>query len=171
LESFAEGFRSFIPNYTLRFFSASELEHVICGASHIDVEDWFANTEYVNPHHITPLVITWYWDYVRSIDTSDLEQLLFFITGSRRMPVGGFKSIRGNYDEVKKFSIYLVPYDAGKAHQLPRAHTCFSQLELPNYPSEEMLRERMGVSLANFAADGGGFSEFYTEPMETVADS
>jgi hypothetical protein len=38
---------------------------------------------------------------------------------------------------------------------LPRSHTCFSQLVLPIYESEGVMRERMEESLVNCRADPG----------------
>jgi len=45
LESLVEGFSKVIPLSWLKVFTSDELEAAICGNSHIDLEDWKANTE------------------------------------------------------------------------------------------------------------------------------
>jgi hypothetical protein len=31
--------------------------------------------------------------------------------------------------------------------KLPRAHTCFNQLDLPNYPTKEILIEKLTIAI------------------------
>ena len=40
---------------------------------------------------------------------------------------------------------------------LPIAHTCFGQLDLPNYPSKEILREKLTLAIT----EGGGTGFFF----------
>jgi hypothetical protein len=143
-------------DYTLRFFSYPvELEQAICGTISIDVADWKANSDF-KPSRI----IDWFWSYVESLDQTSLEQLLFFTTGSRRVPVGGFSRLRGGYDEFRKFSIIVTPFGS-----LPRAHTCFSQLDLPEYTSKEMMEEKL--ELAMWHGDEGFFEGRGNDTEET----
>jgi E3 ubiquitin-protein ligase HUWE1 len=60
--------------------------------------------------------------------------LLQFVTGTSRVPPEGFGGLKG-INGPTKFSIHK---DFNSEH-LPKAHTCFNQLDLPEYPSKEML--------------------------------
>ena len=47
------------------------------------------------------------------------------------------------YDgRLKRFCISCVRPDQ---YQYPRAHTCFNRLDLPNYPTEAELRQKMSL--------------------------
>lgn len=54
---------------------------------------------------------------------------------------------------VKCFNIHKV-YET---HLLPSAHTCFNQLDLPEYASEEVMREKLLVALRE-GSEGFGFA-------------
>lgn len=52
--------------------------------------------------------------------------------------------------------LHSSPHAAYGAHLLPSAHTCFNQLDLPEYPSEEVTREKLLVSIRE-GSEGFGF--------------
>ena len=73
-----------------------------------------------------------------SLRTSFLQ----FVTGTSRVPSEGFKALQG-YNGLQKFNIHK---DFHIDH-LPRAHTCFNQLDLPAYPSKEILIEKLTFAI------------------------
>ena len=68
------------------------------------------------------------------------------------MPLGGFKVLQGVQGPTK-FSIHKS-YGAGE--RLPSAHTCFNQLDLPEYESKEQLAERLAMAIHE-GREGFGF--------------
>jgi E3 ubiquitin-protein ligase HUWE1 len=52
----------------------------------------------------------------------------------------------------QRFQIYKV-YEVTR---LPTAHTCFNQLDLPEYSSMEELKKQL-VTAINYGAEGFGF--------------
>ena len=56
---------------------------------------------------------------------------------------------------LQKISIHR---DAS-SHQLPKSHTCFNQLDLPNYPTKEIMKEKLRVVLT-WGSEGFGFMWF-----------
>jgi hypothetical protein len=40
--------------------------------------------------------------------------------------------------------------------QLPKSHTCFNQLDLPNYPTKEILKEKLRITIT-WGSEGFGF--------------
>ena len=66
-------------------------------------------------------------------------RLLFFATGLKRLPPGGFDRLQ------PKFTLQLL----GKEHKgfLPVAHTCFNTVQLGIYESDEHLERMLNVSL------------------------
>lgn len=55
---------------------------------------------------------------------------------------------------VQRFSIHRVH---GEATMLPTAHTCFNQLDLPAYKSQEVLREKLLMAIRE-GSEGFGFA-------------
>jgi E3 ubiquitin-protein ligase HUWE1 len=64
----------------------------------------------------------------------------------------GFQALRGARG-VQFFSIHK----SFGTHLLPSAHTCFNQLELPEYTSEEELREKLLIAIRE-GSEGFGFA-------------
>lgn len=54
----------------------------------------------------------------------------------------GFRSLQGS-EGVQKFGVHK----AYNKTQLPMAHTCFNQLDLPEYDSEDILREKLLIAI------------------------
>ena len=76
---------------------------------------------------------------VRSFDQEYRAKLLQFVTGTSKVPLDGFSSLQGT-NGVQKFQVHR---DYGANSRLPSAHTCFNQLDLPEYESYEQLREML----------------------------
>ncbi|MBV96890.1 NEDD4-like E3 ubiquitin-protein ligase WWP2, partial [Eschrichtius robustus] len=110
---------------------------MLCGMQEIDMSDWQKNTIY---RHYTKnsKQIQWFWQVVKEMDNEKRIRLLQFVTGTCRLPVGGFTELIGS-NGPQKFCIDKV----GKETWLPRSHTCFNRLDLPPYKSYEQLKEKL----------------------------
>ncbi|CAF98941.1 unnamed protein product, partial [Tetraodon nigroviridis] len=135
--AFLDGFNEVVPLEWLRYFDEKELELMLCGMQEIDLADWQKNTIY---RHYTKnsKQIHWFWQVVKEMDNEKRIRLLQFVTGTCRLPVGGFSELIGS-NGPQKFCIDKV----GKETWLPRSHTCFNRLDLPPYRSLEQLREKL----------------------------
>ncbi|XP_061833726.1 NEDD4-like E3 ubiquitin-protein ligase WWP2 isoform X3 [Nerophis lumbriciformis] len=136
-KAFLDGFNEVVPLEWLRYFDEKELELMLCGMQEIDLVDWQKNTIY---RHYTKNTkqIHWFWQVVKEMDNEKRIRLLQFVTGTCRLPVGGFSELIGS-NGPQKFCIDKV----GKETWLPRSHTCFNRLDLPPYRSVEQLREKL----------------------------
>ena len=110
--------------------------------------------------------------FVRDLDNEKRTRLLQFVTGTCRLPVGGFSELIGKDNSLlsllkllpcwlaskltpshlslpagsngpQKFCIEKV----GKDTWLPRSHTCFNRLDLPPYKSYEQLVEKLTLAI------------------------
>lgn len=140
-KSFLEGFNQVVPLQWLQYFDERELELMLCGMQEIDVDDWERNTIY---RHYTrnSKQIQWFWKFVRELDNEKRTRLLQFVTGTCRLPVGGFAELMGS-NSPQRFCIEKV----GKETWLPRSHTCFNRLDLPPYKSAEQLCEKLTYAI------------------------
>ncbi|KAG5321500.1 SUDX ligase, partial [Acromyrmex heyeri] len=140
-KAFLEGFNSVVPLEWLKYFDERELELMLCGMQEIDVEDWQRNTIY---RHYTrnSKQILWFWQFVTRTDSEKRARLLQFVTGTCRVPVGGFAELMGS-NGPQRFCIEKF----GKDTWLPRSHTCFNRLDLPPYKSYDQLVEKLNYAI------------------------
>ncbi|XP_004547686.2 itchy E3 ubiquitin protein ligase a [Maylandia zebra] len=136
-QAFFEGFNEVLPQQYLQYFDARELEVMLCGMQEIDLVDWQRNAIYRH-YARTSKQIMWFWQFVKEMDNEKRMRLLQFVTGTCRLPVGGFADLMGS-NGPQKFCIEKV----GKENWLPRSHTCFNRLDLPPYKSYEQLKEKL----------------------------
>ncbi|KAG8582333.1 hypothetical protein GDO81_008015 [Engystomops pustulosus] len=85
----------------------------------------------------------WFWEVVQELTQEERVLLLQFVTGSSRVPHGGFAYIMGG-SGLQNFTIAAVPYTS---NLLPTSSTCINMLKLPEYPSKEILKDRLLVAL------------------------
>lgn len=114
---------------------------MIGGLGKIDLQDWKTNTRLKHCTVETPQVV-WFWNIVGSYSEEMRARLLQFVTGSSRVPLQGFKALQGSTGAAgpRLFTLHLVDVDPGN---LPKAHTCFNRLDLPPYPSEEKMMDKL----------------------------
>ncbi|ODV84805.1 hypothetical protein CANARDRAFT_213279 [[Candida] arabinofermentans NRRL YB-2248] len=152
MENFLQGFHQIIPKELIAVFDDQELELLISGLPDIDVDDWKNNSTYHSYTASSPQ-IQWFWRAVKSFDTEEKAKLLQFATGTSKVPLNGFKELTGT-SGVSKFSIHRV---YGATHKLPTSHTCFNQIDLPEYESYEKLRGSLLKALTE-GYEGFGFA-------------
>ncbi|GMG55812.1 unnamed protein product [Ambrosiozyma monospora] len=152
ITNFLEGFHQIIPKDLVSIFDDQELELLISGLPDIDVDDWKNNSNYVN-YSASSAQIQWFWRAVKSFDQEQKAKLLQFATGTSKVPLNGFKELSG-VNGVSKFSIHRV---YGATDRLPSAHTCFNQVDLPEYESYEKLRGSVLLAITE-GHEGFGFA-------------
>uniref|UniRef100_A0A672IZS1 E3 ubiquitin-protein ligase n=1 Tax=Salarias fasciatus TaxID=181472 RepID=A0A672IZS1_SALFA len=140
-QAFFEGFNEVLPQQYLQYFDAKELEVMLCGMQDIDLADWQRNTIYRHYARNSKQIL-WFWQLVKEMDNEKRMRLLQFVTGTCRLPIGGFADLMGS-NGPQKFCIEKV----GKENWLPRSHTCFNRLDLPPYKSYEQLKEKLMLAI------------------------
>ncbi|BFZ56712.1 Ubiquitin fusion degradation protein 4 [Savitreella phatthalungensis] len=147
--AFRDGFSSVFPFAALRAFTPHELVMLFGQAP----EDWTEATlsEYIHADHgftgsspsIKNLI-----GVLASLDDVSRRQFLQFVTGSPRLPVGGFKNL------TPQLTVVCKPHDhpLGPDDYLPSVMTCVNYLKLPDYSSEQVLRSKLMVAMR----EGGG---------------
>uniref|UniRef100_A0A3Q2R1B7 E3 ubiquitin-protein ligase n=1 Tax=Fundulus heteroclitus TaxID=8078 RepID=A0A3Q2R1B7_FUNHE len=144
-KAFLDGFNEVVPLEWLRYFDEKELELMLCGMQEIDLADWQKNTIY---RHYTKnsKQIHWFWQVVKEMDNEKRIRLLQFVTGTCRLPVGGFTELIGStgpqkfcIDRLTFYTTDSLPLDE-RTDLLMRN---FNRLDLPPYRSLEQLREKL----------------------------
>ncbi|PMD56939.1 HECT-domain-containing protein [Hyaloscypha bicolor E] len=140
-QAFITGFHELIPAELVNVFDERELELLIGGIAEIDVEDWKKHTDY-RGYTESDEVIKFFWQTIRSWDGEQKSRLLQFATGTSRIPVNGFKDLQGS-DGPRRFTIEK----AGEVNNLPKSHTCFNRLDLPQYKTLEALQTKLTMAV------------------------
>ena len=108
VDSFLQGFYDVVPKHLIQIFDNRELELLISGLPNIDskllvyflyftpiVMDLKENTIYQNYTSETP-VVKWLFEVLEEFDNSERAEFIQFVTGSSKVPVEGFKGLRGS---------------------------------------------------------------------------
>ncbi|ORY44089.1 hypothetical protein BCR33DRAFT_850734 [Rhizoclosmatium globosum] len=151
INAFLGGFHDIIPKDLIKIFNEQELELLISGLPDIDIDDMKNNTEYQNYTQSSPQ-IQWFWRAVRSFSQEERAKLIQFATGTSKVPLEGFKALEGS-NGIQKFQIHK---DFASKLRLPSAHTCFNQIDLPEYDCYEDLRANLLTAISE-CATGFGF--------------
>ena len=121
-----------------RYFS------VVCFTSLVLVlAEWEANATYdggFTKEHPTARA---FWKVVHGMSADEQKRLLLFVTGSGKAPIGGLRSLP-----------FRLQRNGPDSDRLPTASTCFNILLLPDYSSEEKIRERLSVAINNSTGFG-----------------
>jgi len=142
IKAFLTGFYEIIPRYLVTIFTESELEILISGLSEVDVEDLKANTVLQGYQASSPQVM-WLWRVLLEMTSEQRSSFWQFCTGSCKVPAGGFKFLEGQHGR-QSFTVHKVP----NSKNLPVSHTCFNQLDLPEYDTYETLKEKLNKAVA-----------------------
>jgi hypothetical protein len=126
------GLAAVVPLSLLSFLSAAELERQVCGEREVDLALLRRQTRYSRLRADSQLV-RWFWRALESYDQKQRESFLRFAWGRSRLPLRA--------DEFTHHFVLTAAH--GNDKTLPSSHTCFFQLDLPEYSSYEILRERL----------------------------
>lgn len=151
IDAFLKGFHQLVPPELIAIFNENELELLISGMPEIDIDDLKANTEYAN-YKPTDSVIRWFWSVLYAFTHEERALFLQFVTGTSKVPLEGFKALEGMRG-TQKFNIHKA---FGNNNALPSAHTCFNQLDLPEYEHEDKLKQCLLLAIRE-GSEGFGF--------------
>lgn len=138
LEPFLQGFHELIPLNILQDCAilTDELNLLLNGKPVVDVDELRAYCIYQgskdSPWGEEHETIVWLWQTLRDLPQNDVRIILSFFTGSARVPLDG-------YDPPLNIT-HGTDMDP---NSLPRSHTCFNQLVLPQFDSYHVLKEKL----------------------------
>ncbi|KAF9205089.1 putative E3 ubiquitin-protein ligase HTD2 [Podila verticillata] len=141
--AFSEGFHLVTLGSAIQLFRPEEVEQLICGSPDLDFNALEQITQYEGGFHSKSRIIRWFWETVHAYEEKDKKRLLFFTTGSDRVPIGGLGQLS-----------FTISKNGPDSMRLPTSHTCYNTLMLCAYSSKERLQERLMTAIGN--AEGFG---------------
>jgi len=142
--SFYHGFHSVCASNALLLLRPEEVQTLVIGNPDFKISELEKIAIY-DGYNRTDNTIRYFWDTVKEFTPKMQRKLLFFSTGSDRVPVGGIKEMR--------FKITRVNGN-NASNMLPMAHTCFNQLCLPPYKNRKIMLKKLITAIEN--AEGFG---------------
>jgi len=139
---FLRGFYELVPRELISIFNYKELELLIAGLPNFDIEDLKANIDFRGYTRDSQQVV-WFFEIIETYSKNELALLLQFVTGSSQIPLDGFKALQG-MDGQQNFAITKLP---GNTIGLCKSHTCFNQLDIPEYETKEIMDEKLRFSI------------------------
>lgn len=137
LHHFLKGFHRIIPAAQLCFLTAQQLRAVVEGTRELSIFQLRSVTTYEGYMPHGPY-ISCFWSIVESWPEAKQKQLLKFVTAAERLPAGGAKDV--------VFKIARVSHPDAEM-ELPTSSTCFGTLNLPKYPSRQVLEHKLTIAL------------------------
>ncbi|CAG8450723.1 5254_t:CDS:10 [Paraglomus occultum] len=141
--AFKEGFDLVCGGSAIQLFRPEEVEQLMCGSRDLDFEALENVTQYDGGFNKNSQVVRNFWEIVHGFTEEQKKRLLFFTTGSDRVPIGGLSKLQ-----------FVIAKNGGDSDRLPTSHTCYNVLLLCEYSSKEKLKERLLTAISN--AEGFG---------------
>ncbi|KAI9579243.1 hypothetical protein GQX74_004715 [Glossina fuscipes] len=146
-EALREGFDSIFPVQRLRMFYPEELENVFCGSGNNCYQRWdvkMLQESCRTDHGFTQdsQAIKYLYDILSTYTRDEQRLFLQFVTGSPRLPTGGFKALSPALTIVRK----TLDNNQNPNDYLPSVMTCVNYLKLPDYSSREVMRLKLKVA-------------------------
>lgn len=105
---------------------------IVSGDYEFNWNEFKSNTIYESPYNDKCEVIDWFWKYFEKLNEDSKKNVLKFITGTSLIPPDGPESVKIKIMKSNR--------------TLPTAHTCFKSLELPEYNSYDILKEKCDLA-------------------------
>lgn len=137
-----QGLSAVIPLHCLYLFSWKQVETLVCGAADISVDLLRNNTIYVG-YEPSSEIIKGFWRVLSEFSPKERSLFLRFVWGRSKLPAG---------KEFKRFQITYKAVSGPADQYLPVSHTCFFTLDLPEYTSEEVTREKLVYAITHCQA-------------------
>ncbi|XP_037550876.1 E3 ubiquitin-protein ligase HECTD1 isoform X3 [Nematolebias whitei] len=137
MEAFKEGFNRVFPMEKLSSFSPKEVQMILCGNQS---PSWNADDiiSYTEPKLGYTRDSPGFQRFVRvlcGMSSDERKAFLQFTTGCSTLPPGGLANLHPRLTIVRKVDATDLSY--------PSVNTCVHYLKLPEYSSEDIMRERL----------------------------
>ncbi|SNX87121.1 related to UFD4 - Ubiquitin-protein ligase (E3) [Melanopsichium pennsylvanicum] len=144
VRAFRQGFNIILPMAAMSSFTVDELVMLFGNTE----EDWSETTllASVKPDHGMNADSPAFRDMIgimASFNVGERREFLQWLTGSPKLPIGGFSGLHPQLTIVKRpHEAPLTPDD-----YLPSVMTCVNYLKMPNYSSRDKMRQRLQTAM------------------------
>eukprot|EP00831_Metopus_contortus_P051000 TRINITY_DN42842_c0_g1_i1.p1 TRINITY_DN42842_c0_g1~~TRINITY_DN42842_c0_g1_i1.p1 ORF type:complete len:254 (+),score=46.76 TRINITY_DN42842_c0_g1_i1:139-900(+) len=143
--SFRKGFNIVFDVNGLKIFKGEELEDFVCGGKNEKWEKEMLLSYIVAMQGFTNSSPQYHFvlDYMSSLDAMGRRLFLQYVTGSPRLPFGGFAMLKPKLCIAKR----TTPSEKNPDEFLPSVMTCQNYLKVPEYSSYSVLSTKFEYAL------------------------
>ena len=157
IDNIKRGFYSLFPKNIIQVFNKEEISFLLTGQCSIDIEDWKKHTIYRGKYieGENNKTIRLFWEVLSELSESDLVNFYRFCTGTCKVPIDGFGSLKGSHNKIHKFCIEEAEVSEteeaknAKGIRLIEARTCFNRIYLPEYNNKAIMKRVFEIILGN----------------------
>ena len=146
IQAMRRGLAKTIPMQILQLVKWSDFESMVCGHPEIDIALLRRNTKYSEGVDPNAPYITWLWEILEEFDNETRRSFIRFTWAQDSIPADDEEFRRSHT------RLMIKPATARSTSPdklLPRADTCFFNLELPAYTSKSHMRERLLFAISS----------------------
>jgi hypothetical protein len=142
-----QGLCRVVPMSSLLLLSWEQLEEMVCGQREVSWEALRSCLRCGSGYNsMRDLPVQLLCESLSSFSSQQRSMFLRFVSGRSRLPRAQPSSASEQCIHIIKSD---VPSQSSPDSYLPKAHTCFFQLELPAYSSAEVCRQRLLYAICN----------------------
>ena len=155
IKSFKDGFNKVFDINLLKSFSSEEIEYYICGCENSEnnnnddiwsYENLTSNIIPMHGYNKNSLIYKGLINILLNMSKTERKMFLLFVTGSPRLPIGGFKNLYPKLTVVQSQNSNFNEFDDPDLH-LPSVMTCQNYLKIPNYSSVDILKIKLNIAI------------------------
>ena len=139
-----QGLATVVPVDLLALWTGRELEYEVCGSAHVDLDE-LRKHSVLDGYSDTSPPVRFLWQVLEGFGDEDRQDFLHFVWGRSRLPAT--EAAWAAAGRGCRFKISRNP-SLGDG-SMPVSHTCFFQIELPEYSSVEIAKEKITYAIRN----------------------
>ena len=123
---------------------------MFCGSGSTDLWDLkvlLESTRCDHGYNLNSRAVKWLFELMVNFDLDEQRAFLQFVTGSPRLPVGGFRMLHPPLTIVRKTAENTNENNPNTDQALPSVMTCVNYLKLPDYSSKEMMKVKLNTAI------------------------
>lgn len=144
IESIRRGIDKIVPISALNVLNWYELEVLISGKKEINIELLRRHTVYANGVSSGAVYIQWFWEILTAFSAENRIRFIRFAWAQERLPADDEEFEQNKTRLQIKRS---VSSKTDKDDLLPKADTCFFNIELPEYSSKALMKEKLLLAI------------------------
>ena len=143
-QAIRKGIAQIVPEALLNILTHQEINAIVCGTKTLDLEMLKRHTTYGAGLTENTERVVFFWEVLNELSKDDQMKFIKFCWGQERLPA--------NDEEYERKNVRFMIKESLKKRQnenqaLPKADTCFFNVELPKYTTKDALRQKLLTAL------------------------
>ena len=115
-----------------------QVESRACGEKTVDIDKLMSITSYQSCNANSP-IIKRFWRVFEDFDDEQRQMYLKFVWGRSRLPID-MKTLKDKHTIALAMNMDKTGF--------PHAHTCFFSIDIPNYPTDKIMRDKLLTAIS-----------------------